>query len=332
LRDCGAAAAAPPIPSTQRIGCSRRDAVTLVFGRGASAPDRKPGRASFSVELAGRMRMIVKMTTDTLIQPIFIGNAIEALENLKHFVTSTNTGLELMSRLTPLREELQPTASISADDIDRLAEYEAFARNELESESPYLYGLAVIRLVTILETVVSDACLEAILRVPAVRQRSNLRKIEGPLLDFAAADEGQRAELLLNVLAETSKAKLKAGVGRYEPLLDAVGIGIRIADEVRTAMFEMLEVRNVLTHRNGRADARLMEKCAWLNAKLNEPVLVSKTMFDRYLAASQYVVVEILDRWLALVSGNGEETQATRRYKTELLERLRANGIQRSSG
>ena len=36
--------------------CSRRDAAMLVFGRGASAPDRKPGRTSFSVKLGAASR------------------------------------------------------------------------------------------------------------------------------------------------------------------------------------------------------------------------------------------------------------------------------------
>ena len=48
----------------RHANCNQCDAATLVFGRGASAPDRKPGRASFSEKL-GRATLHFDKIPDT---------------------------------------------------------------------------------------------------------------------------------------------------------------------------------------------------------------------------------------------------------------------------
>ena len=69
-----------------------------------------------------------------------------------------------------------------------------------------------------------------------------------------------------------------------------------VEEHVKRTLFEMNQVRNVLVHKRGIADRRLVEACPWLNLSLGDSVKVDHKMFQRYDEAVQKYVLTIMDR------------------------------------
>ena len=269
------------------------------------------------------------------VKPRFLTDANEALDELKLFVSTARAGLTVFNNLTFMRDSLREAADLGL--IDKFdppddSAYEQYATSQLHTDMPYLYSIATVRLVTILESMVSDACVEILTSRPDLRQRDSIRRLQGPIVEFAAASPGAQAEYIVEALAEGTKAKLKTGLGRFEAILDAVGLGGGAHDQVRKIIYELLEVRNVLVHRNGRADTRFIANCAWLNATAGSVVHVTHQMFLVYLATMHWYAVELFCRWSLLQGVNEHMLDASREYQEILIGRLRTSHADLESG
>lgn len=174
-----------------------------------------------------------------------------------------------------------------------------YAQAEAAQGLSYLNGLLVVRLVTLLESIVNDAVVWAIRNKPDVMRRDELRRLRGSLVDFLLASEGDRAAFLADALAHETRAMLKVGVGRFETLLSVVGLSGAVDDIARRAILELVEVRNVVVHRCGRADARLAEMCPWMTVRSGDRLVITEGMLQQYASAVSYYFLEIVKRWMA---------------------------------
>lgn len=191
-------------------------------------------------------------------------------------------------------EELQ-----SDDDFRALlppADLEAFANTQLQSGFAYLYTIAVVRLWSIIETAVEDLVLDIIGRVSSAALPEKLRTLRGPLLEFSEASKDDQAAFLIDLLKHELKVALKPGVGKLELLLDSVGYGGPVDATVRRWLLELSQVRNVLVHREGRADRRFIEACPWFGAIRGETIHVARDDFDRYLFSVYWYFGELFRR------------------------------------
>jgi len=249
--------------------------------------------------------------------PPFLQDAIAELERLGLLRKFTMFSLAMAVRLPDLLEAMRSLAPQAGEAIDSFKvdvnEMRPFAAQELGSGMSYLNSLMVVRLLTVVETVVADAVVWVLQTRPDLMTRTGVRKIEGPLVDFVAASEGERAEFLASALAQETRAPLKVGVGRFEVLLEVVDLGGEVKAPGRRAMLELVEVRNIVVHRNGRADAKFLERCPWIEASVGRQLVIKDEMLRRYATAATYYVLELVRRWVrlqghdALASGNYAE-------------------------
>ncbi len=91
-------------------------------------------------------------------------------------------------------------------------------------------------------------------------------------------------------------AELRAGVSRFEPLLELVGLGRPTEEDVKRSVFELSQVRHVLVHRAGHADARLVERCPWLGVNVGQRLHVTKERYAKYRDAVFEYVTHILNK------------------------------------
>ncbi|MET4132001.1 hypothetical protein ABIE62_001124 [Porphyrobacter sp. MBR-155] len=87
---------------------------------------------------------------------------------------------------------------------------------------------------------------------------------------------------------------LRNGLGRFESLLNAVGITIEIDDNIRRDIFELQQIRNCLSHRFGVVDSRLAKACPWLKKRVGERLEISRDDFVRYVNASGGLLLALL--------------------------------------
>jgi uncharacterized protein YutE (UPF0331/DUF86 family) len=49
------------------------------------------------------------------------------------------------------------------------------------------------------------------------------------------------------------------GCGRFESLLDTIGLGGSVEETVKRLFLELSQVRNIVVHKAGKADKRIVE-------------------------------------------------------------------------
>jgi len=187
------------------------------------------------------------------------------------------------------------------DATKRAGRVETFANAEQKYDFPYVYGMAAIRLWSIIETMVDDLVAYLLRTRPECRQVDVVQKLEGPLVEFVSANDDDRAKYLANLLTEQVKARFKLGIGRFEAVLNQISLGGPVDTDVQRTILELSQIRHVLVHRLGKADERLVTNCPWLNLGPGQAVRITQKQFRRFYLAVFWYMLE-LDRRLALLS------------------------------
>ena len=198
---------------------------------------------------------------------------------------------------------------------------EVFARAEEKYDFPYLYGMATARLWTILETMVDDLVVYLLQTRPECRQVDIVRKLEGPLVEFASAHVSDRAKYLADLLTAQVKARFKLGIGRFEAVVNQIGLGGPVDTDVQRTILELSQIRHVIIHRLGKADEKLATTCPWLNLRPGQRVRVTQKQFRQFYLAFFWYMLELDRRIANLFSENTSEFKT--RIHQECLDELR---------
>jgi hypothetical protein len=201
--------------------------------------------------------------------------------------------------------------SFTDDNYDEVASRaksrEVFARAEEKYDFPYLYGMATARLWTILETMVDDLVAYFLHTRPECREVDIVRKLEGPLVEFASAHVSDRARYLADLLTNQVKARFKLGIGRFEAVLNQIGLGDPVDTDVQRTILALSQIRHVIIHRLGKADDKLVTTCPWLNLRPGQRVRVTQKQFRQFYLAFFWYMLELDRRIANLFSENTSE-------------------------
>ena len=226
--------------------------------------------------------------------------AIRALRELDLFVIVSQSGLgfaqvaqEWDQTIGEIRKRVDHDPMVKARRDAELKELENFGHRQSEKGFPYMHGLAAIRLVTILEDYVGSLLTQRLLSIPPAEWGARTRSIRGPLLAFIGMTPDEQVEHIVTRIQDDVVGPERSGIGRFESALAEVGLSGSVEDEFKKAILELLEVRNVLVHRNGVADRRLVSMCPWLDCSRGDRVYVTSGMFRRWWVASQGYVFQL---------------------------------------
>jgi hypothetical protein len=229
-----------------------------------------------------------------------------AVNRLDLFVKVASGGIRVAAGqpgLVKLLREVQPILGepIEADDefqesMRHAEEVAAFATGEIREGLPYLFGIAAVQLWSIIEALVDDVVTEAIELDQQCLAVEVVQRLNGPLVPFAMSPRAEQAEILCELLKEHVRAPLQVGIGKFDSMLKAVGLGGFVPDSVRRVLLELTEIRNSIVHNAGHVDDRLLERCPWLGCSEGAPVKVSCCQYMLFQAAAHWYVLEVWRR------------------------------------
>ena len=215
------------------------------------------------------------------------------LEKLAHLSSHGVTGLPHSARrVQELSEELRKLGGTPDPPQFDPALLE-FAEKEIAEGYPRLFGQATVALWGLLECLVHDFTCSLLAYYPPAWQATDLLKVEVSVCEYQAMSPEERIEYVVDWLERKKKAD---GVARFENVLNVFGLSGAIEDDIKKALFELQHVRNVLAHRAGRVDGRLISACPWLAAKSKERVRINKERFMLYLDACYAYASALLGR------------------------------------
>jgi len=231
------------------------------------------------------------------------------MSRLKVFVQLAWGGLALAERATGVVQVSQDLARKEtgfklrgetinlATPAEQAEELEKFAEAQKKHGFSYLYELASIRLWGILEALVDETCVRSLLDNANLSDLDSMKSLKAPVVEFLNLSEQEKAVYLVDLLKQKVTASLKPGIGRFESVLDQVGLGGGVKKRIRRTLLELSQIRNVLVHCNGNADSRIVKHCPWLGLKIDDKVYLTGEHFSRYITASYWYIVELSIRW-----------------------------------
>lgn len=189
-----------------------------------------------------------------------------------------------------------PTERAFTDILERADKLEQFAKAQMEEGFPYLFDVLIVRLKSILDSMVDDIAVYCINELEVCKSSPALGNLEGPLLPFLELEPEERASLLLEKLKVKVNVSKKLGVGPYEAVFDQLGVGGPVHDGARRAILELIEVRNVVVHRDGRIDRRLKKSCPWITQSIDSKLLLRWIDYRLYYLGVSWYLLELSRR------------------------------------
>ncbi|MGG4107962.1 hypothetical protein AAXB25_29140 [Paenibacillus lautus] len=181
-------------------------------------------------------------------------------------------------------------------EIERTREIKNFASIQEKEGFPYLYNLVSVRAWSILEAFVDDFFILYLSENFENLNNDTFTKIKGSLIDFVFMPRSEQVEYLFDLIKLEYKINTKLGINRFEGLLKLIKHDGEVNDIVARHIYELSQIRNVIVHRNGRADNRLIDNCPWLNLSNGQQIKLDGLMFTRYLKSIYWYVLELFDR------------------------------------
>jgi hypothetical protein len=182
-----------------------------------------------------------------------------------------------------------------ADAVERAREIEALAQAEVKADLPLLHSAAAVLIWGALEAAFRDFLVRWLASRPSSLAVPELNNVRVRIAEYESFSGEDRMRFLVGVLERELAATLKPGVGRFACLLKPFGIAPTTSEEMRRDLSELAAVRNVIVHRAGIADARLIELCPWLKLKRGDPVTVGHAAVERYVAAASEYAAAIIE-------------------------------------
>lgn len=161
----------------------------------------------------------------------------------------------------------------------------AKAKAELDKGLPTLHESQTVLLWSSLEWLVEDFVVNLLSQKPELLKLETIQRIRITLAEYARLEGDERYRYIVGELQRESKIAFRSGIDKFETLLGPFGMAGVVEAHTKRDLMELENVRNVLVHRRGVADSRLVRNCPWMGLSVGENVPVATSSFERYYNA-----------------------------------------------
>lgn len=201
--------------------------------------------------------------------------------------------VEVLAKVRSLDDDKSDDPRTELEEAQKIAK---LAETENERRFPLLHAHSLIGMWAAFEASVEDMLVGFLINDPNVLENDVFRKIRIRLGEFELLEKEERMRFLLSEFERNQSAGRKQGVDRFEMLLEPFGLSGAIDAEIKKNIREMHHIRNVLVHRAGKADRRIVEGCPWLGLSLGQNVTVSPEAMSRYEHSLVRYMTELIYR------------------------------------
>jgi len=239
---------------------------------------------------------------DSIVRAMNELNRIDMFVDLAHrglrFATQAKRARDWLDKFGKFVGEEEEATSPDLREAQNLQaiRLEEFANEQIAQGFPYLFTVMTTRLWSVVELLVDEIVAERLKDPNTWSRPETIYSIKGGLVEFASLNKDDQANYLTLELQQSSHSALKLGVGQFEAMLDIVGCGGSVPDEVRRVLLELQQVRHVSSHRAGLVDRKLLKVCPWITCDFGTPIRLSLSHYHVYSAATTWYVMELAIR------------------------------------
>ena len=243
-------------------------------------------------------------TTDT--EPIDWRPSItrfkEHLEQTDRLIRLTVDGarqLESIPRILDTLRPAQPGYELpdpSGGAYTEAKKFATFAREEIALDFPLLHAHSLMGTWGALEAMIDDLSTDWLAIDPSALEQPVFTRIKVVIGDYTKLRPSEQRRHLVSELKRECKSDLKMGLGQFEYLLNAIGLGGSVDKRVRNVLFEAQQIRHLIAHRGGRADARFLESCPGLGYAEGQQVRLSASQYAKISLCMAIYTMTLINR------------------------------------
>lgn len=117
---------------------------------------------------------------------------------------------------------------------------------------------------------------------------AGLSRVKVSLGEYLSRSEDERWWWVLDQVKRYRGSELKKGVGQFESVLDVIGLGGALDEDVRAVLYQAKAIRNLIAHNGGRVDSRFKEECAHFSVEVGGKFLLSSAQLTAASTAMVY--------------------------------------------
>ncbi len=174
-----------------------------------------------------------------------------------------------------------------------LTPMDKYLDRELAENHSYLYNQLLVVIWSVTEAKIDDVIVSYVLAVPKILKKDIFANLKCTIGDMVGVPSRQRVRSALRLYRESKNATFKKGMARFELLLDAVGLGGSVPQDVTRRFIEISEIRHNLVHRNGVIDNKLAAACPWLKLPVNHIIRLDREYLIEFMSAIKFYIIEI---------------------------------------
>jgi hypothetical protein len=195
---------------------------------------------------------------------------------------------DMVQRLISLTEQIgdEVTDDLKTD-LEKATSNADFVSKEGSRGYPLLHAFTLVGIWAALEAGVEDMLVGILCNEPAVLTTYAFEKIKIPLTKYEQLDKEERMRFLLSEIQREYTSGLAQGVKAFESALYVFNLSGPVDPAIGDALWKINNLRNVIVHRDSRADRRFVENCPFMNLKIGDRVLVDH---ETFASLSEHVI------------------------------------------
>lgn len=239
----------------------------------------------------------------------------DRLEDEARYLHLTMRGLAQLTKLPSMIELLQKINHHEEDektdkvtyDLDREKSDAKWVENEIKGGFKLLHSHSAVSIWSTVEVLAEDIVVRWIENRRDVWKIVEVQKLKLSVGMYESLTEIERARLVAKELARAISADVKLGIGKLEGLLNIFGLCPQVGTNLRNALHELYQVRNVLVHNGAKADQRLILSCPWLKLQKGERINIDHYLWSWYFHAANMFAERVLNQMLIVFGNKGCE-------------------------
>jgi len=201
------------------------------------------------------------------------------------------------------------------DRIKAAKTLEKLAAKEKEDGFPLLIAHSVVGIWAALEATVPRFLSRWLSAHPILLSSEKIQRIKLSVSAFSAAGQEEFSLQVIDELSRSTQSGLKAGIGRFESLLDCLELGGSVDDKLRRDIYELSKVRNLIVHQFSRVDTKFARDCPWMQIEIGARLKLTLQDYARYRSAICEYGAQLIERSRKSVHSqniDGNESLATK--------------------
>jgi len=226
---------------------------------------------------------------------------LEHQENVSRVLMMSKRGISMLRARHKAIDVLGKASSKDPDNdferrLNEAKSEKEFAQIEVDNDFPLLHEQATVALWASLEALVRSFVAAWIDNNHEAMAAHEIQSIKVKIGEYESLTKDEKSLWIVDQLDRSVSGALKLGINRFESLFKPFGLDGDFDSDHKKNLFELSQIRNLIVHRSGICDSKVLTACPWIDEKIGERVKIPYSRWDNYNDSVAAYVLEIVQR------------------------------------